>query len=80
MCIRDSSKDGGEASIAPQLTAAWTLAQSAQRNLSAPATTDAERLAALRPFGVTWVVLQSTASTHLDCPYRNAAVTVCRLR
>jgi hypothetical protein len=78
--LPDYSKDGGEASIAPQLTAAWTLAQSAQRNLSAPATTDAERLAALRPFGVTWVVLQSTASTHLDCPYRNAAVTVCRLR
>jgi hypothetical protein len=78
--LPDFSKDGGEASIAPDLTATWTNAQAAQRNLSAPATTDAQRLAALTPLGVSWLVLQSTAITHLDCPYRNAAVTVCRLR
>jgi hypothetical protein len=77
--LPDYSKDGGEASIAPELTAAWTAAQAAQQNLSAPATTDAQRLAALTPLGVTWLVLQRTASTHLDCPYRNAAVAVCRL-
>jgi hypothetical protein len=78
--LPDYSKDGGEASIAPDLTAAWTNAQAAQSNLSAPTTTDAQRIAALTPLGVSWLVLQSTASTHLDCPYRNAAVTVCRLR
>jgi hypothetical protein len=78
--LPDYSKDGGEASIAPSLTVAWTDAQTAQRNLSAPATTDPQRLAALRPLGVTWLVLQSTAATNLACPYRNPAVSVCRLR
>jgi len=78
--LPDFSKDGGEASIAPDLTAAWTAAQAAQQNLSAHTTTDAARLAALTPLGVSWLVLQSTATTHLDCPYRNAAVTICRLR
>jgi hypothetical protein len=78
--LPDYSKDGGEASIAPQLTTAWTLAQTAQRNLSDPTTIAAQRLAALTPLGVSWLVLQSTATTHLDCPYHNAAIQVCRLR
>ncbi|MGD0797949.1 MAG: hypothetical protein ABR910_09515 [Acidobacteriaceae bacterium] len=76
--LPDYSKDGGEASIAPSLTPAWTAAQTGQHNLSAPSTT-AARLAALTPLGVTWLVLQSTASTHLACPYRNPAVAVCRI-
>ena len=78
--LPDYSKDGGEASIAPSLTTAWSVAQAAQQDLSAPATTDAARLAALNPLGVTWLVLQRTAATNLDCPYRNSSVTVCRLR
>jgi hypothetical protein len=78
--LPDYSKDGGEASIAPELTPAWTLAQTAQQSLSAPATTDADRVAALIPLGVSWVVLEATAQTSFDCPYRNDAVKVCRLR
>jgi len=67
-----------EASIAPDLTAAWTLAQSAQRNLSAH---HHRRRAprALSPLGVSWLVLQSTApptSTALPQP----TVTGLRLR
>jgi hypothetical protein len=77
--LPDYSKDGGEASIAPELTAAWVAGQAAQSNLSAPATTDPQRLAALTPLGVTWVVLQAGATTQLACPYRNAAVAVCRI-
>jgi hypothetical protein len=78
--LPDYSKDGGEASIAPSLTTAWSVAQAAQQDLSAPATTDAARLAALNPLGVTWLVLQRTAVTNLDCPYRNSSVAVCRIR
>jgi hypothetical protein len=77
--LPDYSKDGGEASIAPELTAAWTTGQIAQRGLSAPNETDPRRIAALRPLGVSWIVLESPAATALECPYRNAAVKVCRL-
>jgi len=77
--LPDYSKDGGEASIAPELTEAWTTGQAAQRGLSAPNQTDAQRIASLRPLGVTWIVLESPIKTAFDCPYRNAAVKVCRL-
>jgi hypothetical protein len=77
--LPDYSKDGGEASIAPELAATWMAGQSAQNNLSAPEETDGQRLAALRPLGVNWIVLQSSAVTHFDCPYENARVKVCRL-
>jgi hypothetical protein len=78
--LPDYSKDGGEASIAPRLTEAWSEGRTAQRSLSAPNTTDAQRIAALAPLGVTWVVLQPSAATGLACPYANNAVRVCRLR
>jgi hypothetical protein len=77
--LPDYSKDGGEASIAPQLTAAWQTGQKAQQSLSAPATTDAMRLAALRPLDVSWVVLEAQSTTSFVCPYANGAVKVCRL-
>jgi len=78
--LPDYSKDGGEASIAPDLTGDWAAGQAAQQRLSAPATTDRQRLAALAPLGVTWVVLEAEARTDLDCPYANGVVSVCRLR
>ena len=78
--LADYSKDGGEASIAPELTEQWTHSQLAQIHLSEPSTTDSDRLSALRPLGVNWVVLQSVAVTRFDCPYRNSSVKVCTLR
>jgi hypothetical protein len=77
--LADYSKDGGEASIAPGLAAEWVSGQAAQQALSAPTTTDAQRLSALRSLGVSWVVLQSSATTRFDCPYANSAVKLCRL-
>jgi hypothetical protein len=77
--LPDYSKDGGEASIAPELTEAWTTGQVAQRGLSAPNETDPRRIAALQPLGVSWIVLESPVGTAFDCPYRNTAVKVCRL-
>jgi hypothetical protein len=88
--LPDYSKDGGEASIAPELTGAWTIGQAAQQGLSGrlrprwtesdAAEADANRVAALRPLGVTWVVMAAEATTNFDCPYENGAAKVCRLR
>jgi hypothetical protein len=77
--LADYSKDGGEASISPDLAEDWTRSQEVQQYLSAPATSDAERLSTLRPLGVSWVMLQAAATTRLDCPYSNSAVKVCKL-
>jgi hypothetical protein len=62
--VPDYSKDGGEASIAPDLTEAWEGGQAAQSGLSDM--TDLERLRVLQ--------------TELDCPYANSSAKVCRLR
>jgi hypothetical protein len=75
--LPDYSKDGGEASISPGLTKAWTDGQSAQAGLSV--TTDEKRISALRPLGVSWMVLQRDAITNFACDYSNDAVKVCRL-
>ena len=75
--LPDYSKDGGEASIAPELTATWTQGEAAQQHLSD--LSDSARTAALAPLNVSWLVLKSTAATSFDCPYQNAAVKVCRL-
>ncbi len=75
--LPDYSKDGGEASITPSLTAAWVDGQLAQADLETE--TDAQRLAKLRPLAVTWVVLQRSSPTAWLCPYTNATVKVCRL-
>ena len=77
--LPDYSKDGGEASIAPDATAEWVRGQAAQQSLSAPSTSDERRVAALQPLGVTWLVLQASATTSLACPFANSAVKLCRL-
>jgi hypothetical protein len=75
--LPDYSKDGGEAAITPELTAAWSMGQRAQTGLERE--TDAARLAALHPLGVGWIVLRREAATGFRCDYENAAVKVCRL-
>jgi len=75
--LADYSKDGGEASITPDLTEPWVAGQTAQSGLEQAS--DPERFARLRPFGVTWVVLETTSNTGWSCPYTNATVKVCKL-
>ena len=75
--LPDAAKDGGETSVAPELSDLWTTGASAQRGLSGK--TDAERQALLQPLDVSWVVLRANAATGQACPYRNRAVQVCRL-
>jgi hypothetical protein len=76
--LPDYSKDGGETSIAPELTDAWKQGQAAQQHLSD--VSDAARTTAVTPLGVSWMVLKAGATTSLNCPFDNAAVKVCRLR
>jgi hypothetical protein len=75
--LADFSKDGGLAAIDPGLADSWARAQAAQTNLDTES--DAQRIARLRPFGVSWIVLPAAATTHFACPYRNLAAKVCRL-
>lgn len=75
--IPDYSKDGGIASIVPDLTPEWLRGQSAQAGLSNA--TDAHRFAVLRPFGAQWIVLPREAITHFQCDYTNREVKVCRV-
>jgi hypothetical protein len=75
--LPDYSKDGGEAAITPALAAEWNTGQRIQTKLSEQS--DEERIAALRPAGVNWIVLEEKARTSFTCAYANAAVKVCRL-
>jgi hypothetical protein len=75
--LPDYSKDGGEASITPKLTDAWMTGQLAQTKLSTES--DEERVAVLKPLGVTWVVLDESLATKFNCAYANGTVKVCRL-
>jgi hypothetical protein len=75
--LPDYSKDGGVVAIEPALTAEWTAGQTAQRWLNTE--TDRSRIAALKPLGVSWVVLSRNAVTGFRCEYSNGTVKVCRL-
>lgn len=82
--LPDYSNDGGEASVAPDLASAWVAGSNAQRSLDElsgmPAEqADAARSALLAGTAVDWLVLKADSATGLPCPYRNAAVKVCRL-
>ncbi len=70
-------KDEGVVVVFPALAEEWAAQRNAQLDLDR--LTDAERLARLHPFGVTWLLLSSRSATHLPCPYRNAVAQVCRL-
>ncbi len=71
-------KDAGVVAVIPTLAPRWAV----QRNpeFSIDQMSDTERLARLTPLGATWILLPPTAPTALPCPYRNAAVQVCRLK
>lgn len=75
--LPDYSKDGGEVSVTPALATTWETGEAAQERIDVES--DAERIAALKPLGVSWIVLKAADKTGFDCPYTNAAVKVCRL-
>lgn len=75
--LADQAKDGGTASVFPQLARKWMTESTADANLSG--ITDAQRIDRLAPFNVSWVILRANAVTRFDCPYANPVVKVCRL-
>jgi hypothetical protein len=75
--LPDFSKDGGVVTNRPELANAWREGQEAQVGLDD--LPDGERVARLKPFGVTWVVLGHGAVTDFACAFANEAVKVCRL-
>ncbi len=75
--LPDYSKDGGLASITPQLARQWSYGESIQTGLDSES--DSTRAAKLAPTVVSWLVLSSDAHTELDCPYANQSMKVCRM-
>jgi hypothetical protein len=75
--VLDGAKDPGVVAIFPALAPDWAKYQTAERGLDQAS--DSQRIRRLRPYGVTWVLLDAGAKTSLPCPYRNSAVEVCLL-
>ncbi len=75
--LTDYVKDSGVVSLFPGLAAEWYREQQAQRGWSHFEVADFQRIAARYP--VSWVVLEARPPEGLACPYRNAAVTICRI-
>ncbi|MGI8770697.1 MAG: hypothetical protein ACR2JE_04610 [Acidobacteriaceae bacterium] len=75
--LADSVKDAGEASVFPELAGEWKRQQAAQTGWRYFGIADFERLR--REYGVDWVVVEHPPA-GLVCPYKNAAVAVCRVR
>jgi hypothetical protein len=80
--LADWYKDGGIAAIFPAAAEPWWRELQSTRGLDRA--TDRERRLRLKSLGATWILLPSIllpgqAGTALDCPYRNAAVRVCKL-
>jgi len=70
-------KDEGVVVVIPRLATQWAREYDAQVGLDRM--TDAERVARLQPLGVSWLLLASSATTSLPCPYSNGVSKVCEL-
>ena len=70
-------KDEGVVVVFPALATQWAIERNAQAGLDRM--TDVERIARLKPLGVSWLLLSSTATTSFACPYHNLVSQVCRL-
>ena len=73
----DDLKDGGVASLFPELAPKWKRERALELNLDH--ISDQERIDRLKPVGVTWLLLSAQSITSLDCPFHNSAVMVCKL-
>ena len=75
--LGDNKDQGVAAVVNPSIAGVWAPQRNAQLGINQM--TDAQRIARLQPFGVTWLLLDSSASTSFPCPYRNVAAKVCRI-
>jgi hypothetical protein len=70
-------KDEGLALVFPKDSGDWYKQFDAQTGIASMS--DAERVARLVPLGASWMLLPANAFTAMPCPYRNDAVSICRL-
>lgn len=75
--LADYGKDSGVVDLFPQLADPWLAQVNAQTNIERFNRVQFARIE--QDFGANWVVLRRPNSAHLDCPYINAQVEVCRL-
>jgi hypothetical protein len=75
--LADWVKDSGVASVFPQMAPEWEREQQLTRGWEHYTAPDFLALTARSP--VTWVVVQPAQANGLDCPFHNAAVSVCKL-
>jgi hypothetical protein len=75
--LADGDKASGAVSMFPAMADEWLRQMQAQNGWSQFQVQDFRRLQA--QYGVSWVVLQQPGIAGLDCPYRNAAVVVCKV-
>lgn len=75
--ILTDTKDEGLASLFPDIAPEWSQRARAESGLNQAS--DQERVQRLEGYGVTWILLSPGARTSFPCPYRNAAVAVCKL-
>jgi hypothetical protein len=76
--LADNKDQGVVAVVNPSIAGQWAAQRNAQLGLNEM--TDQERISRLRPFGVTWLLLNSAARTNFPCPYQNAVAKVCWLQ
>jgi hypothetical protein len=75
--LADGVKASGAVSMFPAMANEWLQQMQAQSGWNKFQPDDFRRLQA--QYGVSWVVLRQPGIAGLDCPYRNAAVLVCKV-
>ncbi len=75
--LADSGKDPGAVTIAPRSADEWHEQVHALAEWHSFQAADFRRLRGR--FGVDWVVLQQPGVAGMECPYRNAALLICRI-
>lgn len=75
--LADAYKDSGAVTMFPRLLDDWQQQEQMLHGWSSFGPADFEHLAQISP--ATWVIVERTQQSGLDCPYSNAAVAVCRI-
>jgi hypothetical protein len=75
--LADAVKDSGAVTMFPALAQTWQEQVDAQRGWKGFRRPDFENLR--KRFGVNWFVLEQPQTLGMDCPYENAALSVCRI-
>lgn len=70
-------KDSGAVAVFPSLAPLWARERNATVGINTES--DAQRIARLAPFGVTWILLPPDAATDFPCPYLNSVTKVCHM-